>query len=96
MLPRFQGLDPFQPHLTMDENREKRAIKIGQGLYRIIKRIVAPEANRFLVGKGLLPLLPLLPAPNPLLETYAIHGKMNHDESPIADQFNGHRQRIRG
>jgi hypothetical protein len=50
------GLVPAPPyHGMMDENRENRAIKVGQSKYRIIKRIVAPEANRFLVGKGLIP-----------------------------------------
>ena len=48
------GLVPSPPYYGMDQTREKRAIKIGQGLYRIIKRIAAPKANGFLVGKGLI------------------------------------------
>ena len=47
------GLVPAPPYHGMDDIREKRAIKLGQARYRILKRIVAPEANRFLVGKGL-------------------------------------------
>jgi hypothetical protein len=45
------GLVPSPSYHKLDESREKRVKKVGQSLYRIIKRIVAPEANRFFLSQ---------------------------------------------
>lgn len=47
-----RGKNGGKPYKRMQAVQEGKAIKLGQALYRTIKKFVAPAANTFLVSKG--------------------------------------------
>lgn len=47
-----RGGKPGKPYTRMPAIQERKAFKLGQALYRTVKKYVAPAANAFLLSKG--------------------------------------------